>query len=272
MCTHLGQGKRDYKYLTDSEASEWKALKLKEKEGFRGSTSFKRSLFHEYPKAVRHHIHLFPNHYLDIMELEDTNTLKNNINKFKFLLAKTDLSEREILNFINANEHFFLIGAVLKTYFNFGHHEAHVFREFPLGTSFKADYLILGKNSDGWHFVFVELEAPIGNITIKDGNLGSTFRKGLDQIQDWDHWLEKNFQSLQEYFLRHKQLNIDLPEELYHLDKSRINYVVVAGRRTDFSDKTYRIKRIKQRNDQIYLLHYDNIVDASEELIESSTY
>lgn len=272
MCTHLGQNKRDYKYLTDSENNEWEALKLKEIVG--GSASFKirKSLFHEFPKAVRHYIQLFPNQYLDTMELRDSCTLKNNISKFKLLLANTDLSERDILNFINANEHFFLIGSILKAYFNFGHHEAHVFREFPLGTSFKADYLILGKNSDGWHFVFVELEAPIGNITIKDGGLGSTFRKGLDQIQDWDHWLEKNFQSLQEYFLRHKQLNIDLPEELYHLDKSRINYVVVAGRRTDFSDKTYRMKRIKQRNDQIYLLHYDNIVDASEELIESSTY
>lgn len=272
MCTNLGQDKNDYRSLTASETNEWEALKLKEKEGFDSATSFKRNLFHEYPKAVRHHIHLFPNHYLDIMELKDTNTLKNNINEFKLLLDKSDLSEREILNFINSNKHFFLIGAILKEHFSFGHHEAHVFREFPLGTSYKVDYLILGKNSDGWHFVFVELEAPIGNITIKDGDLGSTFRKGLDQVQDWDHWLEENFQSLQEYFRKHKQPNIDLPKELYHLDTSRINYVVVAGRRKDFSDKTRRIKRTKKRNDQIYLLHYDNIIDASEELIESSTY
>lgn len=268
----MNSNRRDYRVLTTLENDEWERIKQEEIVHRLSTLNIRKNLFSKYPKAARHFMHLFPNHYLDIIELQDTEYLQKKISEFSELLNKPETLERDILNYINHSSSFIIIGSLLKKYYNFGHHEAHVFREFPLGTSYKADYLLVGKNSDGWHFVFVELEAPYGSVTVANGDLGAVFRKGKTQVEEWDLWLERNYSSLQEYFSKHKKSGDPLPEDFCHLDKSRINYIVVAGRREDFTNKTYRIQRLNKRNEQILLIHYDNIIDAAELLSESRTY
>jgi hypothetical protein len=63
-----------------------------------------------------------------------------------------------------------------------------------------------------------------------------------------------------------------LPDEFHHLDKTRINYVVIAGRRSDFDEKTYRIRRKNQKDNSVLILHYDNVIDSAEKLIGEATY
>ena len=53
---------------------------------------------------------------------------------------------------------------------------------------------------------------------------------------------------------------------------SRFHYVVVAGRWTDFRDKTYIIKRERKKADDIDIIHYDNLFDFSNNLIGKQTY
>ena len=172
------------------------------------------------------------------------------------------------LYFITAHRAHFLISSILKAYFPFGHHEAYLFPEFQLGNSFKVDHLLVGKNSGGWHFAFVELEAPRGKITLADGNLGDAFRKGIAQTKDWDAWLDARYPSMMETFEKAKRSDMVLPGEFLQMDRSRIHFVDVVGRRVDFSDKTYRICRKELQ----LLLYYDNIVDASREVIGEMTY
>lgn len=262
---------KDYRNPSEELLNELRDLKRKESLDGLENSGFRLSLRSKYPKALRHYLSLFPNQYLDIFELKEKEALKLRIKSFSDLLSKDTTGERDILKHINDNENFYIIGAVLKKYFNFGHHEAHVFREFPLGTSYYADYLLLGKNSDGWHMVFVELEAPKGAVTLKDGELGNVFRKGLVQVEDWKYWLEGNFSALREFFMRHKGES-SLPEELLTYDSSRIKYVVVAGRRSDFCEKTYRIQRKKIIDSQVYMIHYDNLVDGCYMLLDGATY
>ena len=64
-----------------------------------------------------------------------------------------------------------------------------------------------------------------------------------------------------EQFNKNTRNDISLPKELYEYDSTRINYVVIAGRRKDYSEKTYRLRREYQKNDNIYILHYDNLLD-----------
>ena len=161
---------------------------------------------------------------------------------------------------------------MLKSYFQFGHHEAYLFPEFQLGNSYQVDYLLVGKSSDGYSFVFVEFEAPVGNITLAAGDIGLAIRKGLTQLADWDAWIEAHYASLVETFDKFRRHDECLPHEFVTLDKSRIHYVVVGGRRADFNDRTYRIRRKAQKERSELILHYDNLADAARNVIGEWTY
>jgi len=264
--------KRDYTELTADEEAEWQLLRQKEVVHKWGTAQVRQSLFRDYPKAVRHFVHLFPNNYLDIVDLQDEGRLKSQLDQFCQLIDSDDVTERKILDFINRSPAYFIVASMLKTYFSFGHHEAYLFPEFQLGNSYQADYLLVGKSSDGWHLVFVELEAPVGSITLAKGDLGSVFRKGLAQVADWDTWLQARYTALTETFDKYRLPDKRLPDEFIKLDKSRVHYVVVAGRRTDFNEKTYRIRRKKHKDNCELILHYDNLVDAAESIIGQDTY
>lgn len=171
---------RDYTLLTKLEREEWDDIRQKEIVYINGKPSIARhNLFRDYPKAARHYLSLFPNNYLDIEELQDRCTLEEHIDAYQKLLNNTSTNERALLNFIKDTGAYFIVASILKGNYNFGHHDAFIMPEFMLGNSYKVDYLLIGRNSGGHEFVFVELEKPNGSITTRDGELGDTFRKGL---------------------------------------------------------------------------------------------
>lgn len=265
---------RDYCELTKEEEEEYNKIKEKEiikKIGKRG-LAFKKNLFHEYPKAARHYEHLFPNYYLDILELKDIETLNRKSEDFNKLLSTEECKEQDILKFIKEKEAYFIIASILKRNYHFGHHEAYIMPEFQLGTNYRADYLLIGRSSGGYEFVFVELESPKGNISKKDGNLGEVFRKGIEQVNDWRRWLQRNYSTLREEYKKHLKNGEQLPSEFIEYESARIHYIVVGGRREDFKDLTYSIKREYLQNEDILLLHYDNLVDFSLMLAGEPTY
>lgn len=260
---------RDYFTLSADEKAEWEALKEKELIGKAGRFSIRKSSFRDYPKAVRHYISLFPNNYLDFVELDDTERLMGFVEGLSEVLDSGEAKERDIIRYVKQNEAYFIVGSLLKSYYMFGHHDAFIFPEFQLGNSFKADYLIVGRRSGGFEFVFVELEAPSGKVTMGQGELGEVFRKGVNQTLDWDRWIDSNYTSLKETFDKYKNPDKTLPEEFTHLDKSRIHYAVIAGRRGDFTEKTYRIHR---KEKVTLILHYDNLLDSARNMIGKVTY
>lgn len=262
---------RDYLAgLTEQEELEFQAILDKEKEGRKIG---RKNLCSQYSLAARNCLSLFPNNHLDILDLKANSDAVRINSEFKQLLSSEIVSERNILNYINQTPAFHIIGSILRgCNFHFGHHSAYLFPEFPLGTSYKADYLIIGKNSGGYEFVFVELENPRGNITIQGGDLGSTFRKGIIQVQDWQRWLQVNYFTLSEYFEAHCNRDKTLPKEFIKFDSTRFHYVVVAGMRKDFTDKTYRIAREHKEREKIQLLHYENLCDFSVQILNESTY
>lgn len=260
---------RNFTTITDEERLIWEEMKEQEKSGL--GNLRKRNLFLKYPKAVRHYLSLFPNHYLDVMELRDEARLQNLTEQFLLQIENPKANELSIMKFIKQNKAYFIIASLFKDY-NFGHHEAYVIPEFLFGNTYRVDYLLIGKNSGGYEFVLVELEHPYKDITTKNGDLGSAFRKGIKQIDDWKRYLVPNFMTLEETFLKYINPNIDIPREFIKPDITRIHYVVVAGRRCHFDDNTYWIKRNKRENEKINLLHYDNLYDYAVDIIGTSTY
>ncbi len=216
------------------------------------------------------HISLFPNHNLMDPSFENRYPYKVSLSRFIELVENVSTLERDILNFIRDERAYFIVASLLKKY-NFGHHGIYFFREFPLGISCAVDFLIIGKSSDGYKLIFVELENVYGRVTNDNGDLGEIFRKGLSQIEDWKSWLDSNYGSLKEVFYKLKGKYEDLPRELIEYDSTRMNFVVVGGRRSDFKDKTYTNRRRLEKNG-IKLLHYDNLIDYSSDLLNSGAY
>lgn len=261
--------------LTAQEEIEYKAILEKEREGMPGK--IRKNLYHQYPLAVRNCLSLFPNHHLDILDLKNNTNATALNNDFKKLLLTRTVSEREILNYINCKPAFHIIGSILRgCQFRFGHHSSYLFPEFQLGTSYKADYLLVGKNSGGHEFVFVELESPkdkgAEKVTVQNGELGGIFRKGIAQVKDWRRWLQENYVSISEYFDKHRNREENLPKEFLKYDDTRIHYVVIAGMRSDFSEKTYRIAREYKDAEKIHLLHYENLYDFACQVLNEPTY
>lgn len=256
--------------LTNEEEKTYTSILEKEKEGLKIG---RRNLYNQYPLAARNWLSLFPNNHLDIFELKTNPNIEKINSSFLSLLSSNDISERDILNYINKKSAFHIIGSILRgCQFRFGHHSAYLFPEFPLGTSYKADYLIIGQNSGGYEFVYVELENPKGNITLQDGELGNTFRKGIHQVRDWKRWLQENYITQSEYFEKCRNPKEILPKEFLKYDATRIHYVVVAGMRKDFTQKTYQIAREHKDNEKINLLHYENLYDFACQILNEPTY
>ena len=223
------------------------------------------------PKAVRHNSSLFPNNFIDFFDLkQNKEMLHKQVDGFEKLLDKSTTGERQILSYINEGNYH--IAASIMREFNFGHHDIFLFKEFQLGVSYKVDYLLIGRASGGYQFVYVEFESNKGRITNKDGKFGEVPRKGIDQISDWKKWFSKSYPSLKEVFDKARNKNSLLPDEFYEMDITRLHYVVLAGRREDFDDEANYIRRRVEKENDIKILHYDNLIDIARNAIGENTY
>jgi hypothetical protein len=262
---------RDYRILTAEERIAYDKAKSIQKKKFGFSYNDLMKFHRTMPLAGYHYDSLFPNNLLCIAALDKKTPLEAKLDGLKQLLDNKE-GEQKILNYINSQESHFIIGSMLKRGFDIGHHQTYVFKEFGLPPNFVADYLIVGKNSGGYEFVFVELESAYGQITTKDGGFGACIRAGLKQIEDWDEYIDGNFTNLNLLFQNAKQTGTHLPDEFYKLDKTRIHYAIIAGRRADFKDKTYRKQRKLREERKIHLLHYDSLLETTQRLLKDGNY
>ena len=265
----IGLFDRDYRELTKEKIEEKNKIDtaMNPSKGKFG----KIKCFRSYPQAIRYNQSLFPNNYMDINLLQNRQELEKQADGLVRLLDNHETTELNVKRYIQDNKYYCIPASIFVRYYTFGHHEAVLFKEFPLGTSYKADYLLAGRGSGGWQFIFVEFECVYGNIFLKDGSFGSAIRKGKKQIEDWKKYLEANYTSIYTEFKRYTNKN--LPDEFVHYDSSRMHYVIITGRRADFDNDT---RRWEQRNleskENIDLCHYDNLLDDFRSLIGRESY
>ena len=110
------------------------------------------------------------------------------------LLKVLDAAQKEndIQHYIKENKKWFIPASIFKDY-DFGHHEAYISIEQPLGAEYRADYMLLGRNSIGYHIVLVEFENVNVDFRLQKSNMETeTVRKGMAQIDDWKRWMDSN--------------------------------------------------------------------------------
>jgi hypothetical protein len=163
-------------------------------------------------------------------------------------------NEQSIQAYIKENRKWFIPASLYKDY-NFGHHGSYFFPEQRLGAEYQADYMLLGKNSEGYSIVLIEFEDVHVDFMLSSSNMESnSVRKGMTQIRDWKRWLDSHRQ----YFIEScgfKEHEIDIPT-------SRIHYVLVVGRRSRMN-KTARDLRsqLSFETPKLKIMTYDRLVD-----------
>jgi hypothetical protein len=101
------------------------------------------------------------------------------------LLDRTD-GEREVAAFLKAHPIL-----VLRALVRFGDGSC-VLSEFPLGTEYKTDFVVLAPFSGGWEIHFVELEPPTERLFNADGMMAKRLNKANSQIDSWRTFFTKN--------------------------------------------------------------------------------
>ena len=159
------------------------------------------------------------------------NKLEGQLKKFvidNYKEYSGDLFSVFIQQYIKQNRKWFIPGSIFLDY-NFGHHDAYLFPEQKLGNEYAVDYMLLGKNSDGYSIVLVEFEKSDTPYCRSTANIESeSVKEGLAQIKDWQRWMLKN----QDYFMR----NIGLTQKGIDIPIFRIFYYLVVSRRDYMND------------------------------------
>ena len=168
--------------------------------------------------------------------------------------------ENDVQRYIKDNQKWFIPGSLLRNY-DFGHHEAYIVPEQALGAEYKADYMLLGKNSIGYQIVLVEFEDVNVDYKLKNFNTESDpVRKGITQIMDWKRWLDEH----RSYFIQSSGL-----ESISGIIPSwGIYYSLVVGRRSRMDEIANQMRGQKMRETPgLSIVSYDRLVDNIKMLI-----
>ncbi|ADF99527.1 hypothetical protein CBF_1827 [Clostridium botulinum F str. 230613] len=150
----------------------------------------------KYSKEIRNFVYhyrtKFPNNVIWSRELNHEESKKES-EAFKKVLDNSK-SENDIQTYIKSNKKWFIPASIIKEY-NFGHKENYLFPEMMLGSKYKVDYVICGRNSDGYHLLLIEFENANTPFINQDGNCESkSVNSGYGQIKNWKNWMDDNRQ------------------------------------------------------------------------------
>ena len=247
---------RDYtKYTNEEEKDAYAAEeKYANQKGLKNNRQYPRFSHPnaEVRKFIWHKRSLFPNNYLHFTEYRNVD-FRSEANAYSKIIYSAS-NEHDVQEYIKEDMKWFIPGSIFLDY-NFGHHDAYLFPEQSLGNEYVADYMLLGKNSDGYSIVLVEFEKPNTPYLIASSNSESeSVRKGITQIRDWKRWIDQN----RDYFMKNIGLNkfgIDIP--IY-----RIFYYLVVSRRDYMTDiaKEVRSQSMYEMNN-LKIVTFDRLAD-----------
>ena len=166
-----------------------------------------------------------------------------------------------------------------------GGHMRYVFREFPLGNSYVADFAVLNSYSGVWEVKFVELEPVDEPLFTNSGVAAKRLNGAIKQVEDWA-----------DYFEMHKaQVRADLVR--WAKDKDLLQYSegerpsnfsghlladpstnlhesfhIFMGRRDKLTESEHKRKGQMTRRHNIEVASYDRLLDVVSERYKNTEY
>lgn len=178
-------------------------------------------------------------------------------------------NERELLSYFAEHAH-----ALYWTLCRQGGHCRFAFREFPLGSTYRADFLLLNSYSGVWEIKFIELEPANAAVFTKEGVPARRLSGALKQVDDWCEYFERHREQVRADLLRWAKsrdlLGYDdgnrpsnfsgnhLSDPSTYLRAS--SYVFVGRRASLTSDESTRKARFSSRHN-VEVASYDRILD-----------
>lgn len=131
-------------------------------------------------------------------------------------------------------------------------HCHHVIKQPRLGSQYIPDFLLPEMSSAGIQWVLVEIERSDAKLTTTSGQFGSTVRTAIQQIRDWQRWLEEN----RDYAIR--------PIPKGGLGLAELNLrpkgLVIVGRRQSVTERFNNLRADCMR-ESVEIITYDRVID-----------
>lgn len=192
------------------------------------------------------------------------------------LILDTSKGERELLNFIKENPF------VLTQSLSYLGNPTRVIAEFPLGTEYKADFVVVAPFSGAIEVRLIEIEPPSAPIFNANGTLAQRGNKALEQVNSWKTYISKNRRQYlrdldwhvtdKDLFGKHSErLTCTAGWEIFH---PRIciyeSYTMIIGRRSFLDEKHLEKKAEFKKNNEVEIATCDRLLNGAKFIDDNS--
>lgn len=151
--------------------------------------------------------------------------------------------------------------------------------QFPMGTKYVADYIILSACSGYWNCVLIEMQSHRDHIFTKKGEESAGLREARKQINDWSIWIDENepaFRAQLADFAKDEVAQCNRPTHTKASTELRdpktcvfYKYKVLIGRRVCLD-----VERNKQRSysSGLEIVTFDRLLDRARKIDELNDY
>jgi hypothetical protein len=183
-------------------------------------------------------------------------------------------SARTVLEWLKKEENAWILPQALAV----SHVRVYAVPEFPFGTDYRADFVVMVPFSGGFDVHFVEIEPPNEPLFTQKGNPASRLAGALSQVRAWKTCVENNrgmvlrelskFAEKEELLSERKSgISCNAGFPLHHPDVCIIwLYHIVIGRRAGLTDKQLAAKAAFFKQDGVDVVTYDRLIDAAKTL------
>ncbi len=159
-----------------------------------------------------------------------------------------------------------------------GGHCTYVIKEFPFGSKYKADYVVVTCYSGAWEVHIIELEPSDDSVITKAGVPSQRLNGAIAQLNDWKEYIEQysaHFRKdLSDWCIKKdllgdcKSVRIPVNGTGHYLKAPDtfiyMNYYIIIGNRNIVDDeKRRRINQINNADYRTKIFTYNRLVDVA---------
>lgn len=160
------------------------------------------------------------------------------------------------------------------TFCRAGGHCRFLFKEFPLGSRYKVDFVILNSYSGAWEVMFIELEPVDDQVFTKQGVPSKRLAGAIKQVDDWAEYFDVNKSQVRSDLVLWAQskdiLKYDTREFICNMSGDYLcdpetylkeSFHIVIGRRDNISRPSHKRKATYTTKHGIEIVSYDRITE-----------